>query len=473
MTVLVTHRRMDTDVLVAVSVQVAATSPSPIRRPATSSFADSASPSRTTAPAVAPIEGSRREVRSGPRRPEMAQAMHEQHQAHAISEKADRSGGEQRARRWTAGADARRPGARLTEPATSPFSMASWTGSAEDSLRVRSSSIPQHRQAPAISSAPRSSAAPALPRQQRRHRRGSRTLRAAAAGRRSRGTPARRCPWSPALRGSAAARRWRHRSAQGRTSAGAARRRRPVSTTSASQGMSERRSGARAAGSSGRAATGARPRARCPLRGRAGRPSSRDRCVPRSSWRAACSAPKTGCASSRVEAAIRSRVHASKAFERPQRRQVASAYTFARSRDLPRRSSPTAGRGPLDSRSQLRHEDRTSRIPSTGTDHGRHRVPTRPDRSDLARRGRRRSGRSAPCSWSLGIAALDGRRPGQGAGLALAGGDQPRHLRGADHRRRLRPAARPRHHGRLAADRRPRLRRLPELHRRERTASPT
>ena len=41
------------------------------------------------------------------------------------------------------------------------------------------------------------------------------------------------------------------------------------------------------------------------------------------------------------------------------------------------------------------------------------------------------------------------RRQDQRAGLAVAGADQPRHLRGADHRRRLRPAARARDHPRL------------------------
>ena len=63
---------------------------------------------------------------------------------------------------------------------------------------------------------------------------------------------------------------------------------------------------------------------------------------------------------------------------------------------------------------------------------------------------------------ALGIVVLPSRQD-QGAGLALAGGDQPRHLRGADHRRGLRAAARARHDGRLDPARRARLRRLPEL----------
>src|SRR3546814_7792545 len=44
---------------------------------------------------------------------------------------------------------------RLALPATMPLTAAIWTGSTEESLRVRLLSIPQHRHAPAIASAPR------------------------------------------------------------------------------------------------------------------------------------------------------------------------------------------------------------------------------------------------------------------------------------------------------------------------------
>ena len=81
----------------------------------------------------------------------MAQGQHEQDEADAVAEEADQAGAEQcRSRRQRRALESKAR-ARLTAPATRPLTSAICTGSAAESLRVRLLSMPQARQAPAIS----------------------------------------------------------------------------------------------------------------------------------------------------------------------------------------------------------------------------------------------------------------------------------------------------------------------------------
>ena len=139
-------------------------------------------------------EGREREIGAGAGGAEMAQRQHEQHQADAVAEEADHAGRRAACRRRAGVRPAASASTRLTAPATRPLIMAICTGSAADSLRVRLLSMPQARQAPAMSKAPQSRPTPP-PCQDSSDRAGEDGERAqqAGGGRRSRGTPARRC----------------------------------------------------------------------------------------------------------------------------------------------------------------------------------------------------------------------------------------------------------------------------------------
>ena len=105
-------------------------------------------------------EAGEREIRPGPNRSQITQRQQEQHKVDANAEEPDchSSIGNSFTRQIC---PAHQADGQLTTPAARPLAMAICTGSADDSLRVRLVSTPQHRQAATMKAAPKRMTSPA------------------------------------------------------------------------------------------------------------------------------------------------------------------------------------------------------------------------------------------------------------------------------------------------------------------------